>query len=118
MKEFKLVVTMPAALRSAPYVVLVVLCATLLTLGAVFYLWQRYQFTSLGYEVTRLRQAKVRLQRAIEPLEVEAAYLSRLERLEVLARERLKMRPPRPTQVLVVAPSQEQAPPAPPRENP
>ena len=105
MKEFKLVVTMPAALRSAPYVVLVVLCATLLTIGAVFYLWQRYQFISLGYEVSRLRQEKARLERAIEPLEVEAAYLSRLERLEALARTQLKMRPPRTDQVIVLEPS-------------
>lgn len=90
------------ALGSGPRMVLVVLCAVVITVGAVFFLWQRYQFVRLGYEVNRLRAEKARLEEAIEPLEVEVRYLSRLERIDRLAREELGMHPPAPSQVIVV----------------
>jgi cell division protein FtsL len=93
---------LPASLGSLPYLALLVLCAAVLTFGAVFYLWQRYQFVRLGYEVETLRAARTRLVEAIEPLEVEVHYLSRLERIDALARTRLGMRPPRPDQVIVL----------------
>lgn len=102
MRDLHLIPRISRALRSASYVGLVLLCAAVLTVGAVFYLWQRYQFVSLGYEVNRLRAAKTRLREVIEPLEVEAAYLSRLERIDALARKEQGMRPPRPAQVILL----------------
>ncbi len=69
------------------------------TLAALFFIWQRYQFVRLGFEVSGLRRQKAALEEAIEPLEIEAEYLSRLERIEALARGRLGMRPPLPSQV-------------------
>jgi cell division protein FtsL len=102
MMEFKLVRRLPDALAAASNVVLVVLCAVVLTVGAVFFLWQRYQFVRLGYEVNRLRADKAQLEEAIEPLEVEAQYLSRLERIDELARTRLNMHVPQPSQVIVL----------------
>jgi cell division protein FtsL len=110
MMDLKLARRMPDALASASNVVLVVLCAVVLTLGAVFFLWQRYQFVRLGYEVDRLRAERSGLQEAIEPLEVEVQYLSRLQRIDELARTQLGMRAPDPSQVIVlendVAPAQ------------
>ncbi len=102
MEDLKLVGRLRARLRSASYVGVLVLCAAVLTFGAVLYVWQRYQYIRLGFEVNRLREAKARLEERIEPLEVEAAYLSRPGRIDALARHRLGMRPPRPDQVIVM----------------
>ena len=95
-------VGLPRALRRASTMVLTVLCAVVLTVGAVFFLWQRYQFVRLGYDVNRLRAEKSRLEDVIEPLEVEVQYLSRLERIDELARGRLGMHAPLPSQVIVL----------------
>jgi cell division protein FtsL len=84
-------------------------CGALLTLGALFFVWQRYQFIRLGFEVGALRQRQAELQERIEPLEVEAEYLARPERIEAIARERLGMRPPSPSQVIVIEPPREPA---------
>ena len=93
---------LPGVLRSAPYAVLLLLCAGVMTFGALFYLWQRYQFVRLGYEVEAMRKSKARLEEQIEPLDVEAAYLSRMERIDALARGQLGMRAPSPSQVIVL----------------
>ena len=88
--------------RTGASAVLVVLCAVVIAAGGLFYLWQRYQFTRLGFEVAQLRQRKAELEERIEPLQVEVDYLSRLERIDTLAREQLGMRPPAPGQVIVL----------------
>ena len=101
MKELKLIRLVRSPRRPASRLVLVVLCAGLLTLGAVVFVWQRYQFVRLGFEVSALRQRRAALEEVIEPLQVEVDYLSRLERLERLARTRLGMRPPRTSQIRI-----------------
>ena len=102
MNQIRKLSSLPAALRAGASLMVVVLCALVLTFGALFYLWQRYQFISLGFEVEQLRAAKTKLVEEIEPLQMESDYLSRPERIEILARERLGMRPPRPGQVIVL----------------
>lgn len=77
-------------------------CSMVLAVGAVFFLWQRYQFIALGFEVSVLRKQNQKIFRELEPLEVEVAYLSRLERLEKLAREDWGMRLPAPNRVIVL----------------
>lgn len=101
MKDF-LFRSLPTRARSAGSLLLVVLCASVLTFGALFYLWQRFQFVSLGFEVSELRQRKARLEEQLAPLKVEVEYLSRLERIDALARNRLGMRPPRPSQIKII----------------
>ena len=81
---------------------LAVLCAIVLTMGALFYVWQRYQFTRLGFELGQLRARKAQLEARLEPLEVEASYLARPERIHTLATGELGMRPPRAGQVIDV----------------
>jgi len=90
--------------RPASFMVLIVLCALVLTLGALLYLWQRYQYIRLGFEVGALLREKSKLEERIEPLQVEAAYLARPERIEKLAREAYGMTPPKPDHVIVVEP--------------
>jgi len=86
---------------SAHTVGVLLICAVVLTAGAVFYIWQRYQFISLGFEVNELRREKAGLEAQIEPLEVEKAYLSRPGPLEKAARK-MGLREPQPEQVIKV----------------
>ena len=102
MNKLRMLPGLPESFRSGASMMLVVLCAVVLTFGAVFYLWQRYQFVRLGYQVERMRTDRARLEADIEPLQLEADYLSRPERINSLARRVLKMRPPRPNQVIVL----------------
>ena len=81
---------------------LVLLCAGLVTVGAVFYIWQRYQYIRLGFEVAALRAQLETVQRRMEPLELEREFLSRPDRIDTLARERLGLVVPVPSQVIVV----------------
>ncbi|MFI5400266.1 MAG: cell division protein FtsL [SAR324 cluster bacterium] len=90
--------------RTGASAVLVVLCAAVVAAGGLFYVWQRYQFTKLGFEVAQLRQRKAHLEEQLEPSQVEVDYLARLERIDTLAREQLGMRPPAPGQTIVVEP--------------
>jgi cell division protein FtsL len=99
MMNSKLLMGLRPGGRPGSPVVPVVLCAAILTLGALFFLWQRYQFVRLGFTVAELRQQKAVLEDVIEPLQIEVEYLSRPQRIEALARERLRMRQPRPGQV-------------------
>ncbi len=92
----------PRSPSRLPALLVVVLCGAFLTLGALFFVWQRFQFVRLGFEVSELRQRSAQLREAIEPLTVEAEYLARPERIESLARQRLGLRPPRPSQIIVV----------------
>ncbi len=85
-----------------PTLLLVVVCVAILTLGGLFFVWQRFQFVRLGFEVSELRQREDRLREEIAPLEVEAQYLARPERIEILAHERLGMRRPLPSQIIVL----------------
>lgn len=99
MMNSKLLMGLRPGGRAGSPVVPVVLCAAILTLGALFFLWQRYQFVRLGFTVAELRQQKAVLEDVIEPLQIEVDYLARPQRIEALARERLRMRQPYPGQV-------------------
>lgn len=101
MKDLRLIRLVGPSGQPASRLVLMVLCAAILTAGAIVFVWQRYQYVSLGFQVSALRQQKAALQEAIEPLQIEEEYLSRLERIETLAREELGMRPPLASQVRI-----------------
>ena len=60
-------------MRGASTLMLVVLCCAILTLGALFFVWQRYQFVRLGFEVGALREREARLRVAIGPFSHPAA---------------------------------------------
>ena len=89
----------PAQVRS---VLPVVIFAALLALGAVFFVWQRHQHVQLGFEVAELRRAKALLEEQIEPLTVEVEFLSRLERINTLARKQLGLSQPQPGQITII----------------
>lgn len=74
-------------------------CAILLTGGGALYLELRYEHAQRSLEVEALLEERKLLQRELEPLEAEALRLSRLERIDRIAREHLGMRPAHPAQV-------------------
>ncbi|MDH4121111.1 MAG: cell division protein FtsL [Deltaproteobacteria bacterium] len=82
-------------------VLVAVFLGVLSALGAVLFVWERFEYLQLGYEVSALRQQERRMLEDLLPLEVEAQYLSRPERVESLARERYGMGLPAPGQVKV-----------------
>jgi len=92
---------LPRMVQSVSYLTLVLVCAMVLTVGAVFFVWQRYQFVRLGFEVNKLRSEKARLEESIEPLTLEVRYLSRPARISELARAQ-GLRPPRLEQVVIL----------------
>lgn len=80
----------------------ILICAGLITVGAVFYVWQRWQYISLGFDVASLRSRAAALERRLEPLEVEVDYLTRPERIDAIAQQRLGLHTPVPSQIIVV----------------
>ena len=76
----------------------IVACGVLLTLGALFFVWQRFQFVRVGFEVGALRQRQAELLERIEPLAVRRNNCrgrSGLTRLPAAGRGRARRRPPR-----------------------
>lgn len=78
-----------------------VLC--LLTVAVtLLYLWQHFGMVELGYRVEQGRANLATLKHRRAELLVEVASLSSLDRIERLARERLDMTAPAPTQLVRV----------------
>ncbi len=92
----------PAGANRVATLAQILLCAALITVGAVFYIWQRYQYIRVGFDVAEQQARLVELERRMEPLEVELDFLSRPDRIDALARQKLGLRTPRPSQIIVV----------------
>ena len=69
---------------------------TLLT----FYIWHQAETIRLGYKTQELEEDISNLKKEIEQLEAEKSSLLSLERVERIARKKLKMKPPEEQQVL------------------
>lgn len=95
-----------AALVRMGLVGLMTVAATLL------YLWQHFGMVELGYRVEQARADLAVLKHRRAELMVEVASLSSLDRIERLARERLGMAAPVPSQLVrvVEAPAEERQP--------
>ena len=101
MNKRPLIQRLPALIGPVSYVSLGVICAVVLTVGAVFFIWQRYQYVRLGFEVNQLHRERTRLLKEIEPLELEVEYLSRPARIDNLARK-MGLRPPLAGQITLL----------------
>ncbi len=77
------------------------LCLVIL-LGALFHVWQHIHVVRQGYELERLRAVHATLVQENKALRLEAGQLRSLRRVEGIARTRLGMVTPGPTQVVVV----------------
>jgi len=68
---------------------------TLLT----FYIWHQSETIRLGYKTRELEEDISNLKKEIEQLEAVKASLLSLERVEWIARKKLKMKPPEEQQI-------------------
>ncbi len=84
--------------RLSPVLVVIILMSLL----SLLFVWSRIHAISLEYEISRLeRDLRVQSQQ-VKELALEVAFLSRDERIEVLARNELGFRDPAPGQIIRV----------------
>jgi cell division protein FtsL len=67
---------------------------------ALLLVWVRLQAVRIGYQLSTAQQLERKLEQERRDLEIELATFTSPRRLERLARERLKMRPPVPGQIV------------------
>jgi cell division protein FtsL len=77
------------------------LLALLLGLCLVF-VWERVDMVRLGYQIERLKQERVRLERERDELRVKLSALSAPDRIAKIASEKLGMALPQQGQVIMV----------------
>ena len=64
-----------------------------------FYIWHQAESIRLGYQTRELEEDVASIKKDIEQLEAEKASLLSLERVERIATQTLKMRPPEDKQI-------------------
>ncbi len=64
-----------------------------------FYIWHQAETIRLGYKTGELEEDISNLKQEIEQLEAEKAFLLSLERVEKIARKKLKLKPPEEQQI-------------------
>jgi cell division protein FtsL len=72
-------------------IALAVLCTVLIILILTFYIWHQTESVRLGYEINRLEEKVQTLQIEVEELETTKSSLLSLEKVEKIAKEKLKM---------------------------
>ena len=65
-----------------------------------FYVWHQTESVSLGYDTAELEQKVIQLQKEVEKLETIRSSLLSLDRVERMAREKLKLSEPKEGQVV------------------
>ena len=80
----------------------IIFATVLVALGSIAYIWQWAQYLQMGYHTQALLKEKTVLQKRIGLLEIEVSFLTRLDRLDRIATEQMKMRLPSPAQRLTL----------------
>jgi len=81
--------------------ILIGIASTLFVITLVtFYIWHQAETIRLGYKTRQLEEEISSLNKEIEQLEAEKASLLSLERVERIARTKLKLMPPEKEQIL------------------
>lgn len=68
----------------------------------LLFVWERVDMVRVGYQVERLKQEKMVLERERDQLRIKVSTLSAPDRVAKVAAERLGMAPPQRGQVIVV----------------
>jgi cell division protein FtsL len=76
-----------------------ILCMVFIIALLTFYIWHQAESIRLGYQTRELEEDIASIQKEIEQLEAEKASLLSLERVEKIATQKLKLRPPEEKQV-------------------
>lgn len=70
---------------------LVITCTIFIISILTFYIWHQVEAVRLGYEINRLEEKVQKLKIEVEELETTKASLLSLEKVEKIAKEKLKM---------------------------
>lgn len=77
-----------------------ILCMVFVIALLTFYIWHQAESIRLGYQTRELEEEIAMIKNDIEQLEAEKASLLSLERVEKIATQELKMRPPEDKQIV------------------
>ena len=72
-------------------IILAVFCTVVIISILTFYIWHQTEAVRLGYEINRLEEKVQKLQIEVEELETMKSSLLSLEKVEKIAKEKLKM---------------------------
>ena len=78
----------------------VIACSIVVIFILSFYIWHQTEAISLGYMTSDLEEEVALLKKEIEQLETIRSNLLNLERVEKIAREKLKLRTPKEQQII------------------
>jgi len=79
----------------------ILLTTLIILVGALSYVWQHIQVIRIGYEVERLNAELSALTHEEKELTVKIAQLKSLARIDEIARKRLRMVDPAPSQIIL-----------------
>lgn len=84
-----------------------ILCMIFIITILTFYIWHQAETIRLGYQTRELEQDIVSIKKDIEKLEAEKTSLLSLERVEKIATQTLKMKPPEDRQIVYHEPEEQ-----------
>jgi cell division protein FtsL len=79
-----------------------ILCMVFAIALLTFYIWHQAESIRLGYQTRELEEEIATIKNDIEQLEAEKASLLSLERVEKIATQRLKLKPPEDKQIVYI----------------
>ncbi len=77
-----------------------VVWTTIVLLILTFYIWNQIESIRLGYRIGKLEDDLQTLEKEVEKLEAKKSSLLSLERVEKIAKEKLKLEKPKKEQVI------------------
>lgn len=77
-------------------------CIACIACGAAALVWPHLEMVKVGYERARLEREKAKLLQERRVLRIEAATLRQLDRIERIARKKMRMVFPEPGQIVYV----------------
>ena len=80
----------------------VLLSLVILIAAFLFYTWSRVEFVKIGYEIFSANSEMRRLDQENKELILEIATLKSPKRIEMIAREELKLLPPKDEQIVIL----------------
>lgn len=80
----------------------VLLSLTILIAAFLFYTWSRVEVVKIGYEIFKANSEMRRLDQENKELILEIATLKSPKRIERIAREELKLLPPKDDQIVIL----------------
>ena len=89
--------------RRAKDLVKILFTAGIVLVGALLYVWQHIQIIRLGYNLESLNSELSALTQEEKELTVKIAELKSLGRIEEMARRRLGMTEPTPSQIILLS---------------